>query len=351
MITLTIDQQKVTVPDGLTIHEVARQNGIHIPTLCHMDGIHDTVSCRICVVEIDGYRNLQPSCAIKAADGMVIQTNSDLVRSTRKTLVDLLLSGGEHNCISCESNGDCALQNVAYELGVESPSFVMGSHHKMPRDFSSEMIIRDDQKCILCGRCVTACNDQVVNNVLAFGNRGEHTTIMSDNHVLLGDSSCVQCGHCIQQCPVGALVHKKSVGKGRPWETHKVRTTCPYCGVGCQMDLHVKGEQIVKITGAPEAFPNKGRLCVKGRYGYDFVYSEDRLKTPLIKENGAFREASWEEALDLVASKFKGIIEKHGSEAVAGISSARSINEDSYYLQKLIRATFRSRNIDHCARG
>ena len=150
---------------------------------------------------------------------------------------------------------------------------------------------------------------------------------------------------------MGALTEKKAKGMGRPWETQKIRTTCPYCGVGCQQLLHVKDGRIAKVTAVEGAEPNQGRLCVKGRFGYDFLYSEERLKTPLIRqENGELKEASWDEALDLVASKFKGIIEKHGSDAVAGVSCARSINEDSYQMQKLFRAVFKSNNIDHCAR-
>jgi formate dehydrogenase major subunit len=160
----------------------------------------------------------------------------------------------------------------------------------------------------------------------------------------------VFCGQCIQACPVGALVEKKARFQGRDKDVEKVRTTCPYCGVGCQQLLHVKDGKIVKVTAVEDAAPNKGRLCVKGRFGYDFIYSEDRLKTPLIKENGEFREASWDEALDLVASKFKEIIEKHGPDAVAGVSCARSTNEDSYQMQKLFRAVFKTNNIDHCAR-
>ncbi len=164
------------------------------------------------------------------------------------------------------------------------------------------------------------------------------------------DSDCVFCGECVQACPVGAIVDKKSRFKWRPFNTEKIRTTCPYCGVGCQQMLHVKDGEIVKVTGVEEAEPNKGRLCVKGRFGYDFIYSDERLKTPLIKENGEFREASWDEALNLVTDKFKSIIDESGPAAVAGVSCARSINEDSYQMQKLFRAVFKTNNIDHCAR-
>lgn len=350
MITLTINNKVLKAKEDQTILQIATDNGIHIPTLCHMDGMHDTYSCRICVVEVEGAKALIPACAGKAENGMVIDTVSESVLSARRNIINLMLSNGEHNCLSCEKSGECSLQSVAYELGIETPAFIMESMHKATIDDSSVMIVRDNRKCILCRRCVTACNDIVCNDVLSVGFRGSESTIICDNNKPMGESTCVQCGHCVQVCPVGALTNRKSIGKARSWETKKVRTTCPYCGVGCQLNLHMKGDEIVKVTGVEDGFPNKGRLCVKGRYGYDFIYSKDRLTTPLIKENGVFREASWDEALDLVASKFKEILDRDGPDAVGGISCARSTNEDSYQMQKLFRAAFKSANIDHCAR-
>jgi len=202
----------------------------------------------------------------------------------------------------------------------------------------------------MCGRCVRACNEKQVNNAISIGYRGPDNKIVTRADHNYSDSDCVFCGECVQSCPVGALLELKAIGKGRPWETRKVRTTCPYCGVGCQLWLHVKDGKIIKVTGVEGAAPNQGRLCVKGRFGYDFIYSPDRLTMPLIKENGKFREASWDEALDLVADKLKETIAKHGPDAIAGVSSARSINEDSYQMQKLFRAVIGTNNIDHCAR-
>ena len=351
MLKLVIDGKGIVAPRDATILEAAKDNNIHIPTLCHLDGIHDSHSCRICVVEVEGARTLQASCATKISEGMVVQTASEKVIEARKTIVEFLLASGKHHCLTCEMSGSCQLQDLAYELGVQQPSrFIAPSSIAEPVDIS-EMIIRDNDKCILCRKCVTACNELVVNEVLGLGFRGGKTTIVCDNGKPMGGSSCVQCGECVQVCPVGALTERKAVGRGRTWELTKVRTTCPYCGVGCQLDLHVKGEEIVKVTGVPDGAPNMGRLCVKGRFGYDFIYSHERLTTPLIKENGAFREASWDEALDLVASRFKEIIQEHGPDAVAGISCARSINEDSYNMQKLFRSVFKTNNIDHCARS
>jgi formate dehydrogenase major subunit len=190
----------------------------------------------------------------------------------------------------------------------------------------------------------------VVNRVLHMGYSGAESKVVTEGDKAYHESDCVFCGQCVEVCPVGALFEKKSMDRGLVHEMKKVRTTCPYCGVGCQMWLHVKNGRIAKVTAVHGGAPNKGRLCVKGRFGYDFIYSEDRLKTPLIKENGDFRPAPWDEALDLVAARFSEIIEKHGPEAIAGVSCARSLNEDSYQMQKLFRAVIGTNNIDHCAR-
>jgi formate dehydrogenase major subunit len=197
---------------------------------------------------------------------------------------------------------------------------------------------------------VAACNEVQGNQAIDFGFRGDKGKIIAGTGTTLKNSACVFCGECVQVCPVGALVEKKSAGRWRPWEVTKIRTTCPYCGVGCQQLLHVKDDTIVKVTGVEDGAPNQGRLCVKGRYGYDFIYSDKRLKTPLIREKDGFREASWEEALTLVADTFTRIIDESGPDALAGVSCARSINEDSYQMQKLFRAVFKTNNIDHCAR-
>jgi formate dehydrogenase major subunit len=189
-----------------------------------------------------------------------------------------------------------------------------------------------------------------VNRAISFGYRGSRTRIVAAGDRPLIESDCVFCGECVQACPVGALVEKKAQDDWRPWKEERIRTTCPYCGVGCQQWLHVQEGKIVKVSGVEGAAPNQGRLCVKGRFGYDFIYSPERLRTPLIREGEDFREASWDEALDLVAERLKAVITDHGPDAVAGVSCARSINEDSYQMQKLFRAAIGTNNIDHCAR-
>jgi formate dehydrogenase major subunit len=346
---ITINGKSCEGVEGQTILEVAQASGFNIPTLCHLAGLTPTGACRICVVEVDGMRNLVASCSTPAAEGMVIKTDSERVLSARRFIVELLVSCHPLDCMTCEKAGDCTLQNLAYELGVTG-SRMEGDRYDYPVDSSNPFIVRDYNKCILCLKCVRVCNEIQGIEAIKTTQRGFDTKVATAYDNTLQDSTCVFCGQCVQVCPVGALTEKKAKGLGRAWETKKVRTTCPYCGVGCQQELHVKGEQIVKVTAVEGASPNKGRLCVKGRFGYDFIYSEERLTTPLIKENGSFREASWDEALDLVANKFKQIIAESGPDAIGGVSCARSINEDSYQMQKLFRAVIGTNNIDHCAR-
>ncbi|ABK19180.1 formate dehydrogenase subunit alpha [Syntrophobacter fumaroxidans] len=334
---------------GQTVLEVLKDNGIHVPTLCYHPRMPPYGGCRLCIVEIENMRGLPPSCTTPATDGMVVNTHSPKVVGVRKTVLELLLAYGDHNCLLCEQTGSCELQNLVYEHGIDHVRIKSEFVPKI-KDDSHPMIVRDHNKCVLCGRCVRACLQVQVNGAIDIAARGSDSYITTFNNTSLAESSCVSCGQCVQACPVGALTEKKSRFKGRAWEMKKVRTTCPYCGVGCQMWLHVKGGRIVKVTGVEEGAPNHGRLCVKGRFGYDFIYSEDRLKTPLIKSNDGFREASWDEALDLVASRLKKIIAKHGPDSVAGVSSARSINEDSYQMQKLFRTAIGTNNIDNCAR-
>jgi NADP-reducing hydrogenase subunit HndD len=351
--TFTLNGMEAVFKPGQTILEAARNAGIDIPTLCHLKEAASTGSCRICLVEVKGARSLLAACSTPVTPGMDVLTHSDRVQQTRKLIIELLLSSGQHNCIMCEANGACRLQDLAYEHQITEMKFIPKENF-YPTEAENPLIVRDFSRCILCGRCVQACNEVVVNRAISVGYRGSKSKICAGGDRPYHDkefSECVFCGQCVEVCPVGALTEKKAKGMGRPWETQKIRTTCPYCGVGCQQLLHVKNGRIAKITAVEGAEPNQGRLCVKGRFGYDFLYSAERLKTPLIRQgNGEFREASWDEALDLVVAKFKGIIEKQGPDAVAGVSCARSINEDSYQMQKLFRAVFKTNNIDHCAR-
>jgi formate dehydrogenase major subunit len=375
---MVINGCRIAFSDGETILEAARTHGIRIPTLCHLKGTTPTGACRICMVEVEGARTLLAACSTPATPNMKIQTDSSKVIAARKVVLELMLSSGNHNCAIangdaaadldawtdfqlrvqaadaaealCPAWGDCELQNLAYEYQVSGNGFAPGGD-RYPMELVNPLIVRDFSRCILCGRCVQACNEIQVNRAISFGYRGAGAKVVAAGDRPLKDSECVFCGECIQACPVGALVEKKARHTWRPWKTTKIRTTCPYCGVGCQQWLHVQEGKIVKVTGVADGRPNQGRLCVKGRFGYDFIYSEERLKTPLMRTPaGDFREASWEEALDHVADRFKAIIAESGPDALAGVSCARSINEDSYNMQKLFRAVLGTNNIDHCAR-
>ena len=349
MPSLILNGNKVSFAPGQTVLEVARANDVQVPTLCHLKGCTPTGACRICLVEIKGARTLMASCSLPAGDGMEVSTDTERVHKSRRLNIELLLASGNHNCLICEANGNCELQKLAYDYGVESLRFT-GRTQDYPTEDENPLIVRDFSRCILCGRCVQACNEVQVNRAIGYGYRGSKSKIVTAGDRPYQDSDCVFCGQCVEVCPVGALTEKKARGQGRTWQTEKVRTTCPYCGVGCQLWLHVKDGQIIKVTAVEDARPNQGRLCVKGRFGYDFIHSKERLTAPLIKENGSFREASWDEALDLVAARLSAIKAEHGPDAIAGVSCARSTNEDSYNMQKFFRAVLNTNNIDHCAR-
>lgn len=346
---ITINDKALEVKEGQTVLQAARENGIYIPSLCYHDRTGPAGKCRVCVVEVKEMAGLHTACSLEVSEGMTVITDSEKVLEAQKLVVNLLLSTGKHDCLSCEQNGICELQDVAYYLGIETPAFRM-AEVKPEIDDSSEFVYLDHSKCIQCGRCIAGCNGTVVNEVLDFGYRGHETKVICDEDVPMGDSSCVQCGECVQLCPTGAIIDKLRRGKGRPWETRKVQTTCGYCGVGCQIDLHVKDNEVICVTGKEGVGPNFGSLCVKGRYGYHFLNDPARLKTPLIQANGSFREASWDEALDLVAKNLNRIKQESGPDAIGVFSSARITNEENYLVQKFARATVGTNNVDHCAR-
>jgi formate dehydrogenase major subunit len=303
-----------------------------------------------------------------AGDKMVVHTTSPVVLEARRTILALLMNSGNHNCAIaskdsedwtefeqqvenydqssnlCVAHSACKLQAYAYRYQVDTRGLVR-RETEYPIEMASPLIMRDFSRCILCGRCVAACNEIQVNRAISHGFRGAKAKIVAMGNDTLERSECVFCGECLQACPVGALVENRTRYRIRPWEAHHVRTTCHYCGVGCQIDLHIKDDTIMKVTGVEEGLPNLGRLCVKGRFGYDFLKSPERLTQPMIRKDGDLKEASWDEALDLVAAKIMETKEKEGPRAIAGICSAKSTNEALYLMQKLFRGAIGTNNL------
>jgi predicted molibdopterin-dependent oxidoreductase YjgC len=348
-VTLTIDGNQVTVPKGTTILKAAEKTGAFIPTLCHDDHLSNPGACRICVVEVKGARALVASCVAEAVEGMEVQTASPAVIEARKTILELMLDNHPVDCLTCHNAGDCKLQDYAYFYGVKPGAFG-GEMKNYDIEDDNLFIVRDMNKCILCGKCLRACEEKQGRAVIDFAYRGFKTKVTTALDKPLADSVCVSCGSCVAVCPTGALTEKAMLGKARKWEVQKVRTTCPFCGVGCNFDLNVKDGKLIGVTSNPESPANERDLCVKGRFGVDFVNNPKRLTKPLIKKNGEFMESSWDEALDLVANKLGEIKSKYGSDAIAALSSARCTNEENYLMQKFMRAGIGTNSIDHCAR-
>ena len=350
---ITIDGRDIECEVEQTVLDVARVNGIEIPALCYHAKTGKAGRCRACLVEVEGVNGLKESCALAVRDKMVVRTATPRVLEARRMVVELLLADGHHNCISCQANGACELQKMAYDLGIERPGIRIDTA-PTPLDESSQGIVREADKCIECGRCVTACQNGVVNEVLAFGYRGKHTKVVCDEDVPMGESTCVQCGECVQVCPVGALVLRQPKDrKIRPIETQATKVTCPYCGVGCQIDFHVKDNKYVFAMAHEHRWneqPNKGMLCVKGRFGLDFVDAPDRLRTPLVRKGGELQAVSWDEALATVAERLGQVKTAHGADAIGFFTSAKVTNEENYALMRFARAVVGTNNIDHCAR-
>ncbi len=371
--SININGRDYSFTQGESILDIAKRNNIFIPTLCHLSGTTPTGACRMCIVEVEKARHLVASCAAPAGNNMVVHTESPAVINSRKNTLQLLLASGNHNCsISgsgeedwtdfqlkvqeedgggnvCPVQGECKLQEYAYRYQVSTDQF-KESETLYPKETANPFIVRDFSRCIKCGRCTQACNEVQVNNAISNGYRGGESKIVTAGDSILADSDCVFCGECVQVCPTGALVEKDSRYNARPWNSEKVRTTCSYCGVGCQIYLHVKNQEVVKVTGVEDAAPNYGSLCVKGRFGYNFINSPERLINPLIKKNGKLEEASWDEALDLVANRLGSIKNEHGSQSLAMLASARITNEENYVAQKFTRAVLKTNSVDHCAR-
>lgn len=295
-VTLTIDGQKTIAAAGMTVLEAAQQLGIDIPTFCHEKDLTAPGACRICVVEIEGMRNLPASCVTAVSEGMVVYTDSPQVQEARKTILELLVANHPLDCMTCEKSGNCKLQDYAYRYGVSSTPFE-GEKHEYPLDETNPYIVRDLNKCILCGKCVATCNAVPERSVINFAYRGFNTKIATAMDTDLKYSDCVYCNRCVTVCPVGAITDKTMAGKGRSWELEKKQVTCTFCEAGCQFNVNYRNG---KVVGVSAVSASAGRpLCLKGRLGISLISDVDFNGLPLIKKDGEFVAVPWEEALGL----------------------------------------------------
>lgn len=342
-VKLTIDGKEVLADGNATILQAARSCGMKIPTLCYHERLNPIGSCGLCVVEVSGCADPVESCATPVAEGMAVTTNSDRLLGMRQDALKRLLVTHPLDCPICDKAGECKLQDLVFEYGIKGEELRSPETRFEPL-YATSLIRYWPDRCVMCLRCVTACREIKGANALGY------TDVDGKRSLEFYQDKCVSCGECMQLCPVGALTENVSRMKRRVFTVKKVPTTCTYCGCGCQMELNVLDNQVVAVTGVNDAGVNQASLCVKGRFGYEFISSDQRLTKPLIKKNGKLEEAEWDEALRLVARKFSQIKKENGPDAIGGFASARCTNEDNYLFQKFMRGVIGTNNVDHCAR-
>jgi formate dehydrogenase major subunit len=352
VVNLEIDGFQVTAPVGTSVMRAAASIGIDIPKLCATDSIEPFGSCRLCVVEIKGSRGMPASCTTPVAEGMVVSTQNQRLADVRRGVMELYISDHPLDCLTCAANGDCELQDMAGAVGLREVRYnPAGENHlHSVKDESNPYFTFDPSKCIVCSRCVRACEETQGTFALTIDGRGFDSKVSPSQNQAFMDSECVSCGACVQACPTATLMEKSVIEHGVP--EHAIVTTCAYCGVGCSFRAEMKGSQVIRMVPHKDGKANHGHSCVKGRFAFGYATHKDRITKPMIRKNikDHWQEVSWEEAIDYAASELKRIQEKYGKDAIGGITSSRCTNEETYLVQKLIRAGFGNNNVDTCAR-
>ncbi len=351
---VVIDGNELSFEDGETILQAAARADIEIPTLCWDPRLSSAGACRMCLVEVEGSRLMQPACSFKAAPGMVVRTQTSKVERNRRFILSLHLADTIAEREVAEDNNPSKLHALAEDYGTAGEwTPVSRQRQGRPEDTNPFIEFRPD-RCIACSLCTRYCDQVEAVSAITLTARGAHTTISTADRKTLTDSTCELCGGCVDVCPTGAMTEKPALAYGKPErELEKIRSTCNFCGVGCQVDLNIDRDanRVVKVTSPPPGTTlNDGNLCVKGRFANDFIHHTDRLTVPLVRDDdGSFRETTWDDALDRTVAGLKGVAERHGDDALAFVSSSRCTGEENYLVQKMARAAFRTHNVHQCA--
>jgi formate dehydrogenase major subunit len=351
-VSLTIDGVAVTVPEGTSLMRAAMDAGIQVPKLCATDSVNAFGSCRLCLVEIKGRNGTPASCTTPVAEGIEVSTQTERLKQIRKGVMELYISDHPLDCLTCAANGNCELQDMAGAVGLREVRYGYDGegHLGCEKDESNPYFTYDPSKCIVCSRCVRACEEVQGTFALTIEGRGFDSRVSPGMHESFLGSECVSCGACVQACPTATLTEKSVIEIGQP--EHSVVTTCAYCGVGCSFKAEMRGNEVVRMVPYKDGKANHGHSCVKGRFAWGYTTHRDRILNPMVREkiSDPWREVSWDEAIAYTASEFKRIQAKHGRNSVGGITSSRCTNEETYLVQKLIRAGFGNNNVDTCAR-
>jgi len=352
LVNLEIDGFRVTVPEGTSVMRAAAGIGIEIPKLCASDSLDPFGSCRLCVVQIEGGRGYPASCTTPVYEGMKVCTQNDKLAQIRRGVMELYISDHPLDCLTCSANGNCELQDMAGAVGLREVRYGYDgeNHLRAEKDESNPYFTFEPSKCIVCSRCVRACEEIQGTFALTLDGRGFDSKVSPSQMEAFMDSECVSCGACVQACPTATLMEKSVIERGQP--EHSVITTCAYCGVGCSFKAEMKGSEVVRMVPNKDGHANHGHSCVKGRFAFGYATHPDRITKPMIRSSlhESWREVSWEEAVHYAALEFKRIQGKYGRYSVGGITSSRCTNEETYLVQKLVRAAFGNNNVDTCAR-